>query len=89
MGTTLFFVEAVAQKYSVKNVFLKISQNSQENICAGVSFWKSRQPEGLQPYQKVIPVEVFSCEFCKILENGCFKGDLRWLHLYVWSIKKQ
>ena len=30
--------EAVAQKCSVKKVFLKISQNSQENICARVSF---------------------------------------------------
>ena len=30
--------EAVAQRYSAKKVFLKISQNPQENICARVSF---------------------------------------------------
>ena len=30
--------EAVTQKYSVKKVFLKISQNSQENTRARVSF---------------------------------------------------
>ena len=30
--------EAVAQKCSVKKVFLQISQNSQENICAGSLF---------------------------------------------------
>ena len=30
--------EAVAQKCSVKKVFLKILQNSQENTCARVSF---------------------------------------------------
>ena len=30
--------EAVAQRCSVKKVFLEISQNSQENICARVSF---------------------------------------------------
>ena len=30
--------EAVAQMYSVKKVFLKISQNSHENTCARVSF---------------------------------------------------
>ena len=30
--------EAVAQRFSVKKVFLKISRNSQENTCARVSF---------------------------------------------------
>ena len=30
--------EAVAQRCSVKIVFLEISQNSQENTCARVSF---------------------------------------------------
>ena len=32
--------EAVPQRCSVKKVFLEISQNSQENICARVSFLK-------------------------------------------------
>ena len=36
--------EAVVQKCSVKKVFLEISQNSQENNCARVSF------SGLQLY---------------------------------------
>ena len=31
-------LEAVAQRCSVKKVFLEISQNSQENTCARVSF---------------------------------------------------
>ena len=30
--------EAVAQRWSVKNVFLEILRNSQENTCARVSF---------------------------------------------------
>ena len=30
--------EAVSQKCSVKKLFLEISQNSQENTCARVSF---------------------------------------------------
>ena len=30
--------EAVVQSCSVKKIFLEISQNSQENICARVSF---------------------------------------------------
>ena len=34
----LLLSEAVAQRCSVKQVFLEISQNSQENICARVSF---------------------------------------------------
>ena len=32
------FIEAVAQRYSVKKLYLEISQNSQENACARVSF---------------------------------------------------
>ena len=28
----------IARKWSVKKVFLKILQNSQENTCVGVSF---------------------------------------------------
>ena len=32
--------ETVAQRCSVKEVFLEISQNSQENTCAWVSFFK-------------------------------------------------
>ena len=35
---SLFDSEAVAQRCSVKKVFLKISQNSQESTCARVSF---------------------------------------------------
>ena len=31
-------IEAVVQRFSVKKVFLEISQNSQENTCARVSF---------------------------------------------------
>ena len=42
--------EAVIQRCSVKKVFLEISQNSQENICAGVSFLIKLQASGLQLY---------------------------------------
>ena len=34
----LFHIEAVVQKCSVKKVFLKLLQNSQENTCVRVSF---------------------------------------------------
>ena len=36
--TTLSDTEAVAQRFSVKKVFLEILQNSQKNTCARVSF---------------------------------------------------
>ena len=47
--------EAVARRCSVKKVFLEISQNPQENICARVSFFKSGRFEKilrvvLQPF---------------------------------------
>ena len=40
--------EVVARKSSVKKVFLKIPQNSQKNMCAGVSFAIKQQAGDLQ-----------------------------------------
>ena len=54
--------EAVVQSCSVKKVFLEISQNSQENTFARVSFLKSCRPE------------VFSCEFSENSKNTFFLG---------------
>ena len=54
--------EAVIQRCSVKKVFLKISQNSEENICARVSFLIKLQTWGL----------TFSSEFWKIFKNIFF-----------------
>ena len=47
---TLLLEESVvvAQKSSMKKVFLKIPQNLQENIYAGVSFAIKLQARGLQ-----------------------------------------
>ena len=39
--------EVAVHRCSLKQVFLKILQYSQENICAGVSFWYSCRPETL------------------------------------------
>ena len=38
MPLVSLYTEAVAQRYPVKKMFLEISQNSQENTCARVSF---------------------------------------------------
>ena len=43
-------IEAVVQRCSVKKVFLEISQNSQENTCARVSFLIKLQTSGFLTY---------------------------------------
>ena len=58
----------VVRRCSVKKVFFKNSQISQENICARVSLC---QASGLQLYQKDT-LGHCSCEFCKIFKNICF-----------------
>ena len=45
-----------------KKVFLEVSQNSQENTCARVSFLIKLQAWGLQLYKKEAQVQVFSSE---------------------------
>ena len=67
---------AVAQMCSVKKLFLKISQNSRESTCIGVSFLIKLQ--ALQPATllKETPTEVFSCGFCEILKITFFHKTL-------------
>ena len=36
--SSLLLIDAVAQRYSVKEMFFEISQNALENTCARVSF---------------------------------------------------
>ena len=61
---------AVVQRCSVKKVFLKISQNSQENTCARVSFLKKR------PWHKR-----FLVNFTKFLGAPIFIEHLWWMLL--------
>ena len=56
-------IEAVSWRCSVKNVFLEISQNSQENTSARVS---------CNFIEKETLAQVFSCEFCKISKNSFY-----------------
>ena len=48
-------LEAVVFRCSVKKVFLKMSQSSQEN-----------RPEAYNIIKKEALIHVFSCEFCEI-----------------------
>ena len=48
-------IRSSRQRCSVKKVFLEISQNSQENICARASILIKLQASGLQLYQNGDP----------------------------------
>ena len=68
------FARSSHRRYSVKKVFLKISQ---ENVCIGVSFyWRL---EGWRPAAlfKRDSNQVFSCEICKIFRKSSAKEHLR------------
>ena len=64
--------EAIAQRCSVRKVFIEISQNSQESTCARVSFTKK---ETLTP--------VFSSEFCEIFKNTFLQNTSWWMLLSI------
>ena len=57
LGILLRYPEAVVRKCSIKRVFLNISQNSEENNCAGVSFSTKLQVDYCR---KEIAARVFS-----------------------------
>ena len=58
--------EAVVQRCPVKKVFLQMSQNSQENNCARVSFLIKLQAD-------LTLTQVFLSEFCGICKNTFFQ----------------
>ena len=78
---SVYLSEAVTQRCSVKNVFSEISQSSQENTSAKVSFliklqaeaWNFVKKETLAQawnfVKKETLAQVFSCEFCEISKN--------------------
>ena len=72
--------EAVAQSCVVEKIFLKISQNSQENTCARVSFLR---PQACNFILKKTLAQMFSCEFCEIFKNIFFIEHFRWLFLHM------
>ena len=64
-------LKAVAQRFSVKKVFLEILQNSQKSTFARVSFLLKLHTSRLQLYLKRDSgTGVFlPCEFCKISKD--------------------
>ena len=67
--------EAATRGVLFKKVFLEISQNSQENTCARVSFLIKLQTLG-NFIKKEALAQVFSCEFCEISKNTFFTEHL-------------
>ena len=76
-----YLTETDTQRCSVRKVFLKISQNSQENSCARASFLIKLQVCNF--VKKEILPQVFSCKFCEILRTPFFIGHLWGLLLYL------
>ena len=72
--------EAVAQRCSVRKMFFKISQDSQENTCDRVSFFISYRPEACNFIKKetlaqVLPgnfANLFRTSFLQNTSGGCF-----------------
>ena len=58
-------------------MFLKISQNSQENTCASLFFNKVTGLRFATLLKKETLAQVFSCEFCEIFKNAFFAKHLR------------
>ena len=61
------FTEAVAQKCSVKKLFLEILRNSHENTCVRVSFLIKVQAEARNFIKKETLAQVFPVNFAKFL----------------------
>ena len=76
--TKWFYLPGVGvRRCSVKKMSLKISQNSQENTCVGVSFLIKLQSETCNFIKKETPTHVFSSEFGEMFKNFFFKEHLR------------
>ena len=64
--------EAVVRRCSVKKMFLKISQNSQENTCAWVSFFNKVAGLACNFIKNKTLAQAFSSESCNVFKNTFF-----------------
>ena len=69
---------AVAQRCSVKKMFLEIKQNSQENTCVRVSFLIKLQTSALKFWHRCFPMN-----FAKFLRTPFLKEHHWWLLLKI------
>ena len=68
----------------LKNIFLKISQNSQESTCVRVSFLINCRPKAA--LLKETQTRVFPCEFCEIFKKPFLQNTSGPLLLIITSI---
>ena len=68
-------------RYSAKNVFSEISQNSQENTCARVSFLIKLQARSATVLKKGLWHRCFPVNFAKFLRTPFLQNTLRRLLL--------
>ena len=66
-------------------VFLKISQNSQENTCARTSLLIKLQAEAGNFVKKETLTQVFSYEFCEVFRNTFFTEHLWTTASEIWA----
>ena len=81
----MFSIEAVMRRCFVKKVFLKISQNSQENIYARTFFFNKVAGAACNFIKIETLVHVFSCYFCEFFKNNFFIESFWWLLLSVMA----
>ena len=72
--------EAVVQRCSAKKVFLKISQNSQENTCARISFLIKFRPATLLE-KRLWHSWFLRTPFLQNTSGGCFYKSYNLNHL--------
>ena len=70
-------IEAATRGVLQKMVFIKISQNSQENTCTRVSLLIKLQAVPATLLKKETLAQVFSWEFCVISKNTFFTEHIR------------
>ena len=85
------FLKAAIGSVLLKKVFLKISQNSQENNCARISFLIKLHALACNFIKKATLSKMLSCEFWGIFKNILLQSTFGWLlrnifHFLIWEV---
>ena len=83
-STTHLYTEAATRDVLWKKVFLEISQNSQENTCARVSFWIKLMPEACNFIKKETRAQLFPVNFVKFLRTSFLQNTSGPLLLFIF-----
>ena len=70
-------------------MFLEISQNSQENTCARVSFLIKLQAEASNFIEKETLAQMFSCKFCEISKNNFLHRTPFWIFKILFKLSEK